>query len=65
MPICPHCKYRFEDAEALRRHLEEGDGCPQLHDDREAKTCPRCGQICTYDGWDHVHPDGVGIGSCQ
>ncbi|HEY5785842.1 MAG TPA: C2H2-type zinc finger protein [Microlunatus sp.] len=26
---CPHCHFRFEDAESLRRHLEEGDGCPE------------------------------------
>lgn len=32
MHKCPHCKYRFEDAESLRRHLEEGMGCPELHD---------------------------------
>lgn len=25
---CPHCHYRFEDAESLRRHLDEGGGCP-------------------------------------
>jgi hypothetical protein len=30
MNKCPHCGYRFETAEALHRHLEEGRGCPEL-----------------------------------
>jgi hypothetical protein len=34
-------------------------------DEREPKACPRCGQMCHYDGWDHVHPNGIGIGSCS
>jgi uncharacterized C2H2 Zn-finger protein len=25
---CPFCGYKFETAEDLRRHLEEGRGCP-------------------------------------
>lgn len=25
---CPHCHYKFEDAESLNRHLNEGGGCP-------------------------------------
>ena len=29
MHECPHCHYRFEDAQSLRRHLEEGGGCPE------------------------------------
>ena len=29
MHECQHCHYRFEDAESLRRHLEEGSGCPE------------------------------------
>lgn len=29
MHKCPHCKYSFPDAESLRRHLEEGRGCPE------------------------------------
>lgn len=33
-------------------------------DDRDPKPCPRCGEVCTYDGWGHVHANGVGIGSC-
>src|SRR5262245_37900495 len=33
-------------------------------DGREPKPCPRCGEVCTYDGWDHVHANGLGIGSC-
>lgn len=33
-------------------------------DQREPRPCPRCGVTCTYDGWGHVHPNGVGIGSC-
>lgn len=33
-------------------------------DQREPTSCPRCGQTCTYDGWAHVHANGVGIGSC-
>jgi predicted Zn-ribbon and HTH transcriptional regulator len=32
MNKCEHCGYRFEDAESLRRHLEEGSGCPELGD---------------------------------
>lgn len=27
---CPHCHYRFEDAESLERHLNEGSGCPEM-----------------------------------
>ena len=29
MHECPLCHYKFEDAESLRRHLEEGRGCPE------------------------------------
>lgn len=29
MNECPTCHYRFEDAESLRRHREEGQGCPE------------------------------------
>lgn len=28
MHKCEECGYRFEDAESLRRHQEEGNGCP-------------------------------------
>lgn len=36
-----------------------------MKDWREDKACPKCGAICGYDGWDHVHSyTGVGIGSC-
>jgi len=38
---------------------------PTAPDDREPRPCPRCGEVCTYDGWDHVHPNGLGIGSCR
>jgi len=27
--VCPHCQYRFEDDAALKRHMEEGRGCPE------------------------------------
>ena len=33
-------------------------------DGREPRVCPACQTLCVYDGWDHVHPDGFGIGSC-
>jgi hypothetical protein len=26
---CPDCHYRFEDAEALDRHVNEDAGCPE------------------------------------
>jgi hypothetical protein len=29
---------------------------------RAPRRCPRCGVICRYDGWDHVHPNGLGLG---
>lgn len=29
MHECPTCHFRFEDAESLRRHTEEGRGCPE------------------------------------
>jgi hypothetical protein len=32
--------------------------------DRGPQTCPKCGESCKYDGWGHVHANGVGIGSC-
>lgn len=32
MHECPHCHYRFEDAESLLRHLNEGNGCPESED---------------------------------
>lgn len=35
-----------------------------MADDRDPKPCPKCGQVCVYDGWDHVHANGIGIGSC-
>ncbi len=55
---------------AVRTVAYDPDADPFLtgdvaRDDREPKTCPRCGQVCTYDGWDHVHPNGIGIGSCN
>lgn len=31
-------------------------------DERDPKTCPRCGHWCVYDGWGHVHGNGLGIG---
>lgn len=34
-------------------------------DPRDDLPCPKCGEICRYDGWDHVHRSGLGIGSCQ
>jgi hypothetical protein len=34
-------------------------------DPRLPRTCPRCGELCVYDGWDHVHRSGLGIGSCD
>lgn len=34
MHECPHCLFRFEDGESLRRHLEEGRGCPSRDDIR-------------------------------
>lgn len=33
-------------------------------DPRSPKPCHRCGEVCTYDGWDHVHKSGRGIDSC-
>lgn len=33
-------------------------------DDREPTPCPRCGELCSYDGWGLVHTTGLGIGSC-
>lgn len=33
MHRCPHCDYSFPDAESLRRHLEEGRGCPEQDSD--------------------------------
>lgn len=35
-----------------------------VRDERDPKTCPRCGHWCVYDGWGHVHGNGLGIGSC-
>lgn len=34
-------------------------------DDREPKQCPRCMNWCIYDGWQHTHAHGLGIGSCE
>ena len=36
-----------------------------MRDDREPTACPRCGLVCTYDGWGLTHPSGIGIGSCD
>lgn len=33
---CPTCHYRFESSEDLRRHLEEGRGCPEDEAERRA-----------------------------
>lgn len=33
-------------------------------DARNPKPCPKCGEVCKYDGWGHVHVNGLGIGSC-
>jgi hypothetical protein len=30
MHECRYCHYRFESAEDLRRHLDEGRGCPEM-----------------------------------
>lgn len=32
MHKCPYCDYRFEDPQSLRRHLEEGQGCPKMEE---------------------------------
>lgn len=32
---------------------------------RADRPCPKCGETCHYDGWDHVHGNGRGIGSCM
>lgn len=32
MHECPYCRYRFEDAQSLDRHLNEGRGCPAQDD---------------------------------
>lgn len=29
MHTCPHCGYSFPDADSLRRHTDEGGGCPE------------------------------------
>jgi hypothetical protein len=44
---------------------EERRASKYPRDDREPKACPRCGELCVYDGWDHVHRSGLGIGSCE
>ena len=40
------------------------DGLALRADGRNPQVCPRCGNWCVYDGWDHVHGNGLGIGSC-
>lgn len=44
-------------------------GCPAPSDGpcrcRADRLCWRCGERVTYDGWDHVHENGIGIGSCS
>ncbi|MFL6416762.1 MAG: hypothetical protein ACJ74Y_13955 [Bryobacteraceae bacterium] len=49
------------------RIIEEGKEHKPIvgPDDREPKSCPRCGEMCVYDGWGHVHRSGLGIGSCR
>jgi hypothetical protein len=47
---------------------EHEDGCAiEIGDEcncRAVRRCWRCGEACGYDGWDHVHDSGLGIGSC-
>lgn len=45
--------------------LDYADRAAATPDEREDQTCPRCGEVCSYDGWDHVHRNGLGIGSCS
>lgn len=30
MHECPYCRYRFETEKDLHRHLDEGQGCPEM-----------------------------------
>lgn len=44
----------------------DGEKIQEKLDGREPKPCPKCGEVCAYDGWDHVHSNtGLGIGSCR
>ena len=41
-----------------------GQGGEAVQDERDPKPCPRCDEVCRYDGWGHVHASGLSIGSC-
>lgn len=47
-------------------HPGRAEGCAKCEPDGRAdRACPECGEVCRYDGWDLVHRDGLGIGSCR
>ena len=52
---------------AVEAVIGAGDSRPAevVHDEREPKQCPRCLNWCIYDGWQHTHAHGLGIGSCR
>lgn len=61
---CDHCKQALTSAASPVTTAAAGSPSDLRKDDRNPKVCPRCGNWCVYDGWDHVHGSGVGIGSC-
>jgi hypothetical protein len=58
-------RVRRDAASSLADELTDRGWALARRDPRQPRTCPRCGQWCVHDGWDHVHGNGIGIGSCK
>lgn len=61
---CADCTCDGYEPAAPRVAARPSADTETLRDDRNPKVCPKCKQWCVFDGWDHVHGDGLGIGSC-
>ena len=59
-----NCRAYRPDAPSATTGQDEPSAEVQQDERGQAKLCPRCGEKCHYDGWDHVHRSGLGVGSC-
>jgi hypothetical protein len=65
--------YEWDLTASISRHpAGKGLGTPadapaltEPADPRDPQQCPDCGEVCRYDGWDHVHANGLGMRSCH
>lgn len=55
----------WEQAREVAEKVIETLQKENIPDGRNPKQCPKCRNWCLYDGWDHTHANGIGIGSCK